>query len=344
MGLLRVVVDTDEGRRQVVNDMFPDVRTVSALADALAMDDVEAVVVAAPAVAHVDLAIAALEAGRHVLIEKPLAIDVQGGERVVEAANRTHRVAMVGHVLEYHPAVVALRDAVASGALGKLRYLYSNRLNFGAIRTEENALWSFAPHDIALFLRFAGTTVQDIRCSGGSYVSPGVADVTLMSLDFADGVRGHIFVSWLHPFKEQRLVIVGERQMAVFNDTAPWDEKLMLYPHEVEWRDGRVPFARAAIGQPVPVTPIEPLRAECEHFVDAIRRRATPLTSVEAGLDVLRVLDAGQRSLESGGQPVRLATIAPTRHRPVGRSSTPPPRSTTAPTSAATRASGTTAT
>jgi UDP-2-acetamido-3-amino-2,3-dideoxy-glucuronate N-acetyltransferase len=307
LGHLHAVVELDPGRRDVVQQAHPTLRVFADLEAALGWGELDAVVVAVPPSAHAAVAVAALESGCHVLIEKPLAIDVRSGEQIVDAAQRSGRVAMVGHVLEYHPAIVALRSALTSGVLGKLRYLYSNRLNFGTIRTEENALWSFAPHDVALFLGFAGVAAHEVACTGGTYLSNGVADVTLMSLAFPNDVRGHIFVSWLHPFKEQRFVVVGDREMAVFDDTAPWESKLVLYRHEVEWQEGRLPQARPASGRPVELESAEPLRRECEHFIDAIRQRRSPRTSVHQGLAVLRILEAGQRSLERGGSPQSLA-------------------------------------
>ena len=166
---------------------------------------------------------------------------------------------MVGHVLEYHPAVLKLRELIDEGALGKLLYLYSNRLNFGRVRTEENALWSFAPHDIALLLRLMGEMPEEVAVRGATHLNDGVADASLMSLRFPKSVPAHVFVSWLHPFKEQRFVAVGDRQMAVFDDTAPWEEKLLLYPSEVDWVGGKVPIARKAEAIPVPLEPAEPL-------------------------------------------------------------------------------------
>jgi UDP-2-acetamido-3-amino-2,3-dideoxy-glucuronate N-acetyltransferase len=217
---------------------------------------------------------------------------------------------MVGHVLEYHPAFLRLREFVAGGVLGKIRYMYSNRLNFGRVRTEENALWSFAPHDLALFLRLAGTAPEDVSCRGGSYLSKDVADVTLMSVAFPGGVQAHAFVSWLHPYKEQRFVVVGDRQMAAFDDLADWPAKLTLYPHTVTWQQGRVPVADRAEAVPVDIGSEPPLRAECRAFLDAMATRRPPLTDGRSGLAVLELLEAGQASLQQGGIPVRLSPRA----------------------------------
>jgi UDP-2-acetamido-3-amino-2,3-dideoxy-glucuronate N-acetyltransferase len=204
---------------------------------------------------------------------------------------------MVGHILQYHPAIEQLRRLIRAGALGKINYLYSNRLNIGKIRTEENILWSFAPHDISVMLSLLDEMPARVACKGGGYLNPGIYDVTLSHFDFPSGVQAHIFVSWLHPFKEQRLVVVGSEKMAVFDDTA--EHKLVLYPHRVEWRN-RIPTAVKADGEVVPLDNREPLRAECRHFLDCVETRTPPVSNGAEGLRVLRVLDACQRALVNG--------------------------------------------
>src|SRR5256886_13705225 len=170
---------------------------------------------------------------------------------------------MVGHILRYHPAVVKLQELIQEGALGQINYLYSNRLNIGKIRTEENILWSFAPHDISVILALLNEQPRSVFCQGGAYLNHDVSDVTLSQFEFASGVHAHIFVSWLHPFKEQRLVVIGSEKMAVFDDTA--DDKLVLYPHKVEWKN-RIPMAIKANAEAVPLNGQEPLKIECRHF------------------------------------------------------------------------------
>jgi UDP-2-acetamido-3-amino-2,3-dideoxy-glucuronate N-acetyltransferase len=310
LGVLTVVCDPDAARRAAAVAEAPGIEPYADVDAVLSRDDVDAVVLATPAVTHASLAIAAVQAGKHVLVEKPLAVTLAEAQAVVEAAERSGRVLMVGHVLEYHPAVLRLRQLVEEGVLGRLRYVYSNRLNFGKVRIEENSLWSFAPHDLALFNRIVGTMPDTVSCQGGSYLSPGVADVTLMSLSFPGGVQGHVFVSWLHPFKEQRFVVVGEKQMAVFDDTAPWPEKLVLYGHQVSWRGGRVPEARRAEGVAVELEPAEPLLEECKAFIHAATEGERVLTDGASALSVLRMLDAGERSMATGGHPQRLSQAA----------------------------------
>jgi UDP-2-acetamido-3-amino-2,3-dideoxy-glucuronate N-acetyltransferase len=213
---------------------------------------------------------------------------------------------MVGHVLEYHPGVQRLHQLVSEGALGRIQYIYSHRLNLGRIRTEENVLWSFAPHDVALLLRLLGTMPEEVICHGKAYLNSEIADVTLTILHFPNQVQAHIFVSWLHPFKEHRFVVVGDKQMAVFDDTKPWSEKLILYPHRIDWIKGQIPVAHTAEAVSVSLEEKEPLRVECEHFLECILTRKRPLTDGESALKVIKILDAAHKSLKQGGRVISL--------------------------------------
>ena len=209
----------------------------------------------------------------------------------------TGRVLMVGHILRYHPAIMKLQKLVRDGALGKLQYIYSNRLNIGKIRTEENILWSFAPHDVSTILGLLDESPSHVSSQGGAYLSHDVADVTLSHFDFPSGVQAHIFVSWLHPFKEQRLVVVGSEKMAVFDDTA--EKKLVLYPHKVEWKN-RVPTAvKAGRRGRRRSSRASRCEMECQHFLDCMRLAQVPVTRGAEGLRVLRVLDACQRVVDA---------------------------------------------
>ena len=212
---------------------------------------------------------------------------------------------MVGHLLQYHPCVQELLALVAKGELGKLHYITSNRLNLGKIRREENALWSFAPHDLSVILSLAGHQLpEQVRCTGGEYLNQGVADTTLTTLRFAGGIRAHVHVSWLNPFKEQKLTVVGSNGLAVFDDTRPWAEKLTIYRHHITWANGQVPTPSKAKAEPVVVPESEPLRNESQHFLDCCQQRRTPRTDAAEGFRVLQVLQAAQRSLESDGEAV----------------------------------------
>ena len=206
------------------------------------------------------------------------------------------RILMVGHILEYHPAVAKIKAMIDDGELGRIRYIYSNRLNLGKIRTEENILWSFAPHDISIILLLLGEMPDEVVVRGGTYLSPGVPDVTVTQLAFPGGTRAHIFVSWLHPYKEQKLVVIGEKKMVVFDDVHP-TTKLVSYDHKIDWVDGQ-PVPRPDQAVPVAFEAREPLKSECLHFIECVAGRRTPRTDGAKGLQVLKVLEACEESLK----------------------------------------------
>ncbi|MBS1838539.1 MAG: Gfo/Idh/MocA family oxidoreductase, partial [Actinobacteria bacterium] len=275
LGALVAVVDADaDNAAMLASQHSVPARTLD---EVLAAPDVDAVVVAAPAKDHAALAVRALEAGKHVFVEKPLALDVAEAEQVVAVAQRSGLTLMVGHLLQYHPAFLAVRSMVDDGRLGQLRYLYSNRLNLGKIRREENILWSFAPHDLSMLLALVGESPDHVTAVGATFLSDDVPDVTTTHMSFPSGPRAHVFVSWLHPFKEQRLVVVGADAMAVFDDTAPWDSKLVVFEHAVTW-DGEVPVPVRGEPSPVALDEAEPLRLECEHFLRCVATGDTPRT------------------------------------------------------------------
>lgn len=305
LGALAAICDNNPDSLASFAAHYPGVPQYLAYGDLLHNDAVQAVAIAAPAETHYALALQALLAGKDVFVEKPLCLYAEQAGELISLAEARQRVLMVGHLLRYHPACVKLQELVAGGALGRIYYIYSNRLNLGKIRREENILWSFAPHDISLILALAGELPETVVSRGGNYLNEHIADVTLSALEFSSGLRAHVFVSWLHPYKEQRLVVVGDRQMAVFDDVAPAGEKLLLYPHQIEWRN-QAPVASRAEAIPVPLEQVEPLQAECRHFLDCLRSRARPLTDGQEGARVLQVLNACQRSLETG-QEVTLA-------------------------------------
>ena len=265
---------------------------------------IDAVVIAVPAAAHFELTCRALEAGKHAFVEKPLALNANEGKEMIKLAKAQNAVLMVGHILEYHPAIVELNRLIQRGHLGKIQYIYSSRLNLGKLRTEENILWSFAPHDISVILRILGEVPLYAAAQGGSYLNPPLVDTTLSTLEFQGGVKAHIFVSWLHPFKEQKLCVIGSEKMAVFDDLEP-DKKLVLYAHRINWLD-RKPVAERDGGQVIQIPKAEPLLKECEHFLECVRTKAKPRTSGEDALHVLEVLDACGRSLNQNGARVPL--------------------------------------
>jgi UDP-2-acetamido-3-amino-2,3-dideoxy-glucuronate N-acetyltransferase len=307
LGALAALCDEREEVERECRSQYPAVRFHREYNTLLADPDVTAIALATPAVMHFEMAKAALEAGKDVLVEKPLAIDVHHGEELVQLAAAHGRILMVGHILRYHPAILKLQELIQTGALGKLTYIYSNRLNIGKIRTEENILWSFAPHDISVMLALLDEMPTEVSCQGNAYLNQDIVDVTLSHFDFPSGVQGHIFVSWLHPVKEQKLVVVGSAKMAVFDDMA--EHKLVLYPHRVEWKN-RIPMAVKADAEIVPLENSEPLRAECQQFLDAIVTRKPPVSDGAEGLRVLRVLDACQRALRSQASQALSDTVA----------------------------------
>ncbi len=305
LGALALVCDATATGRALAARLAPGVAVTDNAANVFA-SDVAGVVIATPAETHFDLARQALLADKDVFVEKPLALHYEQGTQLVSLAAQRRKILMVGHVLEYHPGIVALYDLVGRGALGTLQYIYSNRLSLGIIRRQENILWSFAPHDIAVILRLVGALPFEVVCCGGSYVQPNIADVTMTNLLFDNGVRAHIHVSWLHPFKEQRLVVIGSNKMAVFDDVA---KRLVLYDQRVEWQEGQpVPVRRdgESGGEEVAYASDEPLRLECRAFLNAISQRTPATTDGPSGLRVLRVLQAAQRSLVMNGEPVHL--------------------------------------
>jgi len=294
---LHTVCDSNPETLQAFIEQYPGVKGQTSFQDVLADDDIHGVALSTPAPTHYPLAKLAMEAGKDVYVEKPLCLSKQEGVELNTLSRETGQVLMVGHLLWYHPVMLKLKKLVTEGALGKIQYIYSNRLNMGLLRREENVLWSFAPHDVSVILGLTGEMPESVRAQGGNFLNQNVADTTVTLLNFASGVRAHIFVSWLHPFKEQKLVVVGDKQMAVFDDTAPWEQKLQLYPHTVQW-SGNVPVANKAEGQLVEVAQDEPLRAECAHFIECIDTRQKPRTDGEEGLRVLNVLNACQASLD----------------------------------------------
>ncbi len=267
------------------------------LETALSDPAIDGVVIAAPAIHHHTLAKRALEAGKHTYVEKPLALEGSEAAELCDLADRFDRRLMVGHLLQYHPAFLRLKDLVREGALGRLQYIYSNRLNLGKIRREEDIMWSFAPHDVSMILSLIGSEPNSVDAVGSYHLHESIADVTMMHLGFPNGERAHVFVSWLHPFKEQKLVVVGDEAMAVFNDGETWDRKLIVYPHKVAWKEN-TPTANKADEKPVPLEEFEPLKLECQHFLECVRDGTTPRTDGREGARVLSVLTAASRALQ----------------------------------------------
>lgn len=303
LGALGCVCDTREDALAEAAAKY-SVATTSDLPKVLADPAITAVAIAVPAAQHYTVAKQALHAGKDVYVEKPLALRASEGQELLELAQKTGRILMVGHILQYHPAILELERLVRTGELGKIRYVYSSRLNLGKLRTEENILWSFAPHDISAILFLLNEMPVRVAAQAGTYLSQQIADTSLSTFEFKSGVNAHIFVSWLHPFKEQKLTVVGDKAMAVFDDVEK-ERKLVLYQHRIDWVD-RVPTAKKDEGHVVTLAAVEPLKAECEHFLHGVRDRTKPRTDGENGVRVLRVLEACESSMHNGGRPVEI--------------------------------------
>jgi UDP-2-acetamido-3-amino-2,3-dideoxy-glucuronate N-acetyltransferase len=299
LGVLRAIADVDIRCATELAEKYAVAQVTADYRDVIGSPDIDAVAIATPAETHGRIAAACLAAGKHVFVEKPLCLDVAEAGRLAADAAARGLTLMVGHVLLYHPAFVALRAAVAAGQIGRLRYVYSHRLSLGKIRTEENALWSFAPHDISMILALTGRLPERVATHGGAYLSPGIADSTVSYLTFPDGVQAHIFVSWLHPYKDHRMIVIGSDGMIVFDDTAVGAAKLQLYRHLVNL-DGPVPTVDKVPSEPLAYDAAEPLAIECAHFLQCVANRTTPISDGREGIGVLRVLDACQRALVAG--------------------------------------------
>lgn len=260
------------------------------LDDVLADPSISGVSIAAPAELHAALALRAFASGKHVFVEKPLALTQADCERMCAAAETAGKVLMVGHLLQYHPAFETLLAQVRAGAIGKLRYAYSTRASLGKLRIEENVLWSFAPHDISMLLALFGDRPETVQGLGGAFVTPGIDDEYRLDMTFAEGRRAHVFASWLHPFKEHRLVVVGETGMFVFEDSAAKpDEKLRLYRHGIDRGHG-APNAVKADPEAIPYPADEPLKRECAHFLECCHTGARPRTDGREAMAVVETL------------------------------------------------------
>ena len=303
---IAAVADPSEDSRRKIAETHPNIRLHEAPDAVLDDPAVNAVVIAAPARFHHALTKSALLAGKDVLVEKPLALTYHEGRELVQLAEDKQQILMVGHILEYHPAIMIIRKLIREGSLGNLRYMTSSRLNLGKIRTEENVLWSFAPHDIAIIQRLAGGLPMHVMATGSAFLQEKTPDTTHSHLFFNSGAHAHIHVSWLHPFKEQRLVIVGSQAMVTYNDVR---KELLFYPHSIDMESSGPPVPTRAEPQPLQFGDDEPLALECAAFLEAVRSRTAPLTDGSSGLDVLQTLEALQISMDRKGQKVSLAEI-----------------------------------
>jgi predicted dehydrogenase len=297
---LRWLCDFSGDARERLARTFPSARATGELSELLEDPELDAVVLATPVPTHAELTIRVAQAGKHCFVEKPLATNAADAEEAIAAADSAGRILMVGHLLEYHPAVDRLKELIDGGELGPLYYLYGNRLNLGVLREDENALWSLGAHDVSVVLRLIGEEPEECLAHGASYVRKGVQDVVFCYLRFPSGIVAHLHLSWLDPHKERRLTVVGARRMATFDDMLI-EGKLTIYDKgfDEDSRSWGEYIARSGDVFSPRLPNSEPLRIECEHFVEGIRTGATPRSDGYSGLRVVRVLEALQRSLDA---------------------------------------------
>jgi len=305
---LAAVCDVDSAVRDRVARQYPRVHVTGELSDVLSR--VDGVILASPAATHARLALQCIEAGKPCLIEKPFALTVRDAEEVARVAAQRHVPVAAGHLLLFHPVVERLRTMIQGGELGKLYYLYGLRVNLGQVRADENALWSFGPHDVSVALYLLGEGPIRVAAHGRSYLQPKVEDVVFLTMEFASGVLAHVQLSWLDPHKERKLTVVGAKQMAVFDDME-MREKLRVYDKGVDRPPEYGSYGESLSIREgdifIPKIPnVEPLAAELAHFVRVARGTEAPRAGADDGVRVVRVLDAASRSLAAGGAPVTL--------------------------------------
>jgi predicted dehydrogenase len=307
---LKYVCDLDQKKLDQVMRLLPGSNLTRDYDAVLRDPDVQAVVVATPAPRHFSVAKMALEAGKDVYVEKPFTLEIGDAEELIALAAARKRVLMVGHLLEYHPVVTRLKEMIGREELGRLYYIYSQRVNLGTVRTDENALWNFAPHDISVIMFLLGAAPTDVAARGQSYLQKDVEDVVFLTMNFGGRAMAHVHVSWLDPHKIRKLTLVGDRKMVVFDDLEA-NEKLRVYDKGAQVNQDYNTFAEYVglrfgdITMPY-IKVSEPLQIECRHFVECVRTRRTPVSDGQDGLRVVRVLDAAQRSLKRNGEPVKL--------------------------------------
>jgi predicted dehydrogenase len=291
--------DASEEARTTLERSFPGARTTEVLGDLLDDPQLDAIALATPVPTHADLAVAVAEAGKHCFVEKPLATTAADAERAVRAAEAARTTLMVGHLLEYHPAVTRLKELIDAEELGELYYVYGNRLNLGKLRADENALWSLGAHDVSVALHLIGEEPEECEAQGASYVRDGVQDVVFCYLRFPSGIVAHLHLSWLDPHKERRLTVVGARRMATFDDMQI-EGKLTIYDKgfDEDTQSWGEYIARTGDTFSPRIPNSEPLRLECEHFIDCIRTGERPRSDGLSGLRVVRVLERLQQSLD----------------------------------------------
>jgi predicted dehydrogenase len=298
------ICDSSDDARERVKVQFPEARDTGSFDDLIADPKLDAIVIATHVPSHADLAVQVLEAGKHCFVEKPLALTVGDAERVLAAASASGRTLMVGHLLEYHPGLETLKEIADSGELGEIHYIYSNRVNLGKLRADENALWSLGAHDVSVVLRLAGDEEpSEINAVGESYMQPGIEDVVFCYMRFPSGLAAHLHLSWLDPHKDRRFTVVGSKKMATFDDMEI-ERKVTVYDKgfDQDFSSYGEYIARSGEAFSPRISNEEPLRIECRHFIECVRSGRQPRSDGHSGLRVVRVLEALQRSLEESSR------------------------------------------
>lgn len=311
--VVRTGCDTDQGSLSRISSLYSGVKWTKDIDDVIDDSSLDAVVIATPPGTHFELATRAIEAGKDVFVEKPLVLELDQGRKLVNLAAKENRILMVGHIMEYHPASLKLKEYIESDKLGRIYYLYSTRINLGKVRDIENSLWSFAPHDLSLIMYLLSSYPVRVSAGGASYLQDGIEDVSFMTLHFGDGTLAHVHVSWLDPHKERKLTVVGSKMMAVFDDTRS-SEKIWLYDKGVDTRLDYTTYGEYLSLRTgdilIPrVDSTEPLQLECAHFLERIEDRQQPRSDGLDGLKVLNVLTAAQESMDMGGAPVDINPV-----------------------------------
>lgn len=295
LGALATFVEADRNTAATLENQF-NVKPQD-LTEVLQNPRIHAVAVAVPTAQHYLVAKQALMAGKHLFIEKPVTMALEQTIELIKLAEERKVVFMTGHLPRYHPAFIRMQEMVSNGDIGSLKYVYSNRLNLGRIRSDENCLWDLAPHDISMILALVGEQALEVHTQGSSGLHSQVVDTALVSLQFNNGVKGHIFNSWLHPFKEHRLVAVGDKGMLVFDDAQPWESKLQLFRHDIDITSDLKFQTHPKEAQNVFIEPDEPLKMECEHFLTCIENKEAPLTGPKEALRVMTLMEMIQGNL-----------------------------------------------
>ena len=299
-----------EALEKIVKDDMGEVKVTTDFDDIIKDKEIDAVVITTPSETHSELAVKALSSGKHVFVEKPLALKIVDAEKMVKVAEKNKKILMVGHLLLYHPAVKLLKSYVENGSLGDLNYMYSTRVNLGQVKAEENALWSLTAHDISVAIYLVGKMPSEVSATGKCYIRDSIQDVVFVSLSFDNKTMAHIHASWLDPHKVRQFTVVGSKKMIVFDDMAA-TEKIRIYDKGVDWQrnessyDAFLTLRQGDIHIPK-IDMVEPLKVECQNFIDSIKNKTRPAADGRNGLQVLRVLTAAQKSIDNNGKPVKI--------------------------------------